>query len=535
MITTLMAILLFALCLTACGKNNLEDKNDETLIKCCACEDVREGKTFSVLEQYTLSNHISNVPLTMETEIKILLGDDTTQGIIVGNDDNWNRCIDYYIAENGHPKVFFKNRNVHIKGTEYIFENVDVRSFNFVHLAITFDMEKSQLNCYLDGELKQTIENVEIQEQYELKHNFIIGGDRKGGNKEHFKGVIRNISLWSDVRSAEEVLCDYKNGITGSEEGLLAAYDLTKCQDCLKLDISNNQNDLSYQKLWQEPSAVDSATDYAYSFAVIGDTQELSEKFPNKMAALYDWIVSNADEQKIECVIGLGDITQKSKDEEWAYAKEQIYKMNGVVPYTLVRGNHDKALGYNATFNDEEYLKELSGVMTEGDLTNAYKLLDVGNVKYLIMILDYDITDDELAWAGEIISANPERRVIITTHTYLYRDGTLLGSTDAYPSKVNTGDDIWEKLVSKYDNIEMVICGHDPSQDIVYLATEGKNGNTVHQLLIDPQNVDYYLDGVAMVAMFYFSEDGNTLTIRYYSVTEDMYGSEKSNFTINLN
>jgi hypothetical protein len=37
-----------------------------------------------------------------------------------------------------------------------------------------------------------------------------------------------------------------------------------------------------------------------------------------------------------------------------------------------------------------------------------------------------------------------------------------------------------------------------------------------------------------MVAMLYFSNNGKTLTVRYYSVAKDCYGSVASQFTLDL-
>ena len=94
---------------------------------------------------------------------------------------------------------------------------------------------------------------------------------------------------------------------------------------------------------------------------------------------------------------------------------------------------------------------------------------------------------------------------------------------------------MWNKLVSKYENIVLVMSGHDPWDHIVYTKTEGENGNVVNQLLIDPQSIDANMPhSSALIAMLYFSEDGNTVTVRYYSVTNNRYGSVKSQFTFTI-
>ena len=97
--------------------------------------------------------------------------------------------------------------------------------------------------------------------------------------------------------------------------------------------------------------------DHAYSFVFVGDTQTICESDKNNgtknMDTLYQWIVDNKDEKKIEFVFGLGDITESPSGvmSEWVVAKDAIYKLNGVVPYSLVRGNHDSSVLFNYFFN----------------------------------------------------------------------------------------------------------------------------------------------------------------------------------------
>ena len=118
---------------------------------------------------------------------------------------------------------------------------------------------------------------------------------------------------------------------------------------------------------------------YAYSIAVIGDTQTLSDSdynnrntdgYVKRMDTLYNWISNNIEAKKIGLVLGLGDIvenwenpldfpTYEGKEEgnqsiwEWENAgrvfNDYLEDANGVkLPYTLVRGNHDSDNAYNA-------------------------------------------------------------------------------------------------------------------------------------------------------------------------------------------
>lgn len=301
------------------------------------------------------------------------------------------------------------------------------------------------------------------------------------------------------------------------------------------------------------------ATDYAYSFCVVGDTQILNmddykSRTPsdadygnydaptNYMATLYDWIVANADSKKMAQVIGLGDITDDNTDLEWSIAKEQIGKLDGVIPYSLVRGNHDPGDEYNATFaSNTAYTQQFEGFFEAGKLENSYKRFEVAGHKYLLFTFDFGPTDDVLEWANAIIESYSDHKVIITTHAYLSEDGdTQSSATDTdLPSKdgneqKNDGDEMWEKLVSKHENIFLVLSGHVDADYLVCTQSVGEKGNTVTQLLVDPQGLDEEVGSTSMVTMLYFSEDGQTVTVETYSTVREQYFAEENQFTIQV-
>ena len=291
--------------------------------------------------------------------------------------------------------------------------------------------------------------------------------------------------------------------------------------------------------------------DYAYSFAVVGDTQFLCQKYPDKMEALYDWILANKDSKKIAHVLGLGDITEgvwevSNSDVEWTTAVNAISKLDGVIPYSLVRGNHDQISYFDRYFANSTYMSQFDGFMNGNDIANSYKLFTVGSTDYMLVTLDYGASDDVLAWANDLIASHPDRKVIITTHAYMFNDGTTLsmGDTalpsdhsdaDSSPMKIyNDGHQIWEKLVSRHPNITLVLSGHDPCDDVVTLQSVGVHGNVVTQMLIDPQTMDNELGGVGMICMLYFSEDGSTIEVEWYSTDKEQYYKHKNQFTVNL-
>ncbi|MBE5785926.1 MAG: hypothetical protein E7324_00125 [Clostridiales bacterium] len=279
--------------------------------------------------------------------------------------------------------------------------------------------------------------------------------------------------------------------------------------------------------------------EYDYSFALIGDTQTVTRHYTDQLACIYDWIVENAAEKKMACVLGLGDITDGDRPREWTAAKEQIAKMDGVVPYTLCRGNHDSSNFYNDAFGAGAYAASLEGLYSKDQIDNAWRTVEAGGLKYLIMVLDYGAVDEVLQWADQVIAAHPDHNVIITTHAYLDWDGTVLEAGDPVAASLNgawlnDGDEMWDKLIRKHENIVLVISGHISTDDVVVTQTPGDHGNIVTQMLIDPQDLDARIGATGMVAMMYLRDGGSQATVEYYSTVRNQYFKQKNQFELTL-
>ena len=273
-------------------------------------------------------------------------------------------------------------------------------------------------------------------------------------------------------------------------------------------------------------------TDYAYSFCVVGDTQMTTDYDAKNLFHLYDWILNNQDRNKIQYVFGMGDITNHSASDEWEVAYAEISKMNGTINYSLIRGNHDTSETFNAAFNNTTYKSMFDGFYSEDFIENSYATFTVGSTDFLHITLDYHPSDDVVNWAKGIVEAHPEHRVIISTHSYLASDGTLDTRNDG--SGTNSGAQLWSKLVSQYENIFLVLSGHVFSTEIQKLQSIGVNGNTVTQIMVNGQTLDYRNGAMGLVAMLYFSEDGKEVNVEYYSTVHDRYLGENSQFTLSL-
>ena len=301
---------------------------------------------------------------------------------------------------------------------------------------------------------------------------------------------------------------------------------------------------VSADRGWIDVADKEPVKDYAYSFVVIGDTQIIcyndATKGTNYMDTLYSWIVENKEAKKIEYVFGLGDITDQdwteSGDAEWAVASASIRKLDGVVPYSMVRGNHDREYRFNKAFNDEVYKSQFEGFFNNNSIFDTYRTFSVAGDDYLFITLDHGPSDLKLEWASDIISKYPDHRVIITTHWYTAKDG-LPGDVNDYgnakPIITNHGEQIYNKLVKKHSNIFMVMSGHLNSDGIIVEQRPSPAGNKVTNVLFDTQGMDD-MTPVGMISIFYFSEDGKTIDIECFSPIRNQYYKEEFQFSISI-
>ena len=483
------------------------------------------GATFNGTQQYISNGQMSASVKTYEATVYFPDSTpDYLKGGVIWSDTStdWN-SVTFEVFRNGAPRLYVSG----VPG--YEFDKVNLYNGKLTHVAIV--VEDTRAVCYIDGVEAQVIEGA-----IDLKtpgRSFTVGGDRSNNYVEYFKGQLKNVALYADARTAEEVAADVT---TLSQEDLLAAYSFTAgaVNPSVLKDLSSNGYDLNYKTVWVEE--VEPAFDYAYSMAIIPDTQ-MTVKYggSNAFAKIYDWLAANTEKENIQYVIGVGDITDADSDAEWVKAVENHNKLNGIVPYALAMGNHDTAAQMNKYFNNETYTSMLDGTYN-GNIENAYTTFTVGTRQYLILILGIGPEDEILNWAGEVIEAHPDHNVIVTTHCYLDSDGTTLERGDGVPATsvggYNNGQDMWNKLFSKYENISLVVCGHKDTDQIMIRRTEGENGNTVTQLITDFQTEDLIYSGrLGIITMLYFSEDGKDVHVVNYSAKYDKYFMATNQFT----
>jgi len=462
---------------------------------------------------YRMDRVLDKIPATVEASVYLSTAITGDAGTILSNYSSAvSGTYRFYVTAGGKPAILIVTESGQISHTF----NTDIRIGAWAHISLVLDEEKNTISFYLDGELKETATVADFS-LFTPCSALCVGNNNTVTSGSYFKGNIRSLTMFSDIRSQEELISDMES-VSAEDTDLIADYSFANGYNTNISD--NSKNGYTLKNLgWLDET--EQLSEYAYSFAVIGDTQIVTEGFPDKFPMIYDWLLENKETHNIQFMIGLGDITNSATYKEYTLAKNQISRLNGVIPYSIIRGNHDYS------FNDYFGLSSAFASQVDGyygsSLENTYKVFTVGAVDYMIVTLDYSPTAEEVAWADGLIASHPNHNVILTTHKYL---GTG-GSTDY---------NLWENLASKHENVVLVLSGHYSYPGIYVKQSEGVKGNTVTQMLIDPQGLDSngYVGATGMITMFYFSEDGKNLQVRFYSPIQNKYYNSDAQFSLSL-
>lgn len=302
----------------------------------------------------------------------------------------------------------------------------------------------------------------------------------------------------------------------------------------------------SSAELWidKEP-----AKNVDYSFAVVGDIQTITYTDVNQgtryVAGLFEWLIENKSSRKIEYVFGLGDTVETltsyppsynpavNNPREWQLASTSISMLNGIIPYSIVRGNHDDEGGYHKYICTDYYKSQMDGFYYDEGLTatagnsmsNSYRKIEIGGHKYLMLTLDFNVTDGIKTWANQVISENPDYHVIVSIHAFLHNSGSILNGPIGQANENNetvetffSGDALWNDVFSQHENVFMVLCGHASVPSPKISTDTGVHGNEVLKILVNPQEEDTIAPN-GMVLMINVKGGGAEIEFEYLSTS----------------
>lgn len=254
-----------------------------------------------------------------------------------------------------------------------------------------------------------------------------------------------------------------------------------------------------------------------FRLIVLPDTQFNSEKWPQQLTAMTEWIAKNANPLNVKYVLHVGDMVNVSSDKrQWDNFDASMQVLDGKVSYVLAVGNHDfetiagkrSTVLFDKHFPAERFSKLPSFPTKEADEANSYRTFSAGGIKWLIVTMPFLPTDGQLEGANRVVKEHPDHRVIVLTHSYLTHTG-----------RDTSGVYIWEKLVKRHRNISLVVCGH---LSTVHFVSRGDEGNEVYEMLFDWQN-DQKPEPNSYLAILEFDPEAAKLSVKSYSPTLHKY------------
>jgi hypothetical protein len=286
----------------------------------------------------------------------------------------------------------------------------------------------------------------------------------------------------------------------------------------------------------------------AFTIAVLPDTQNYSEKFPEQYLAQTRWIVENRRDRNIAAVLHLGDITNNNVPIEWVNALKAMSQLDGHVPYFMVPGNHDYSEGgsckdRSTRLNDYFPVQAFRNLPTFGGtyerepdrLENSFHLFSAAGRDFIVLGLEFGPRADVLRWANQVVARHKDRAAILITHAYMYYDETRYDwnkygakqswNPHSYPVAKSTSDDVsdgeelWRNLVSKHENFVLTLNGHVLNDGLGRTVTATPAGRDVHQVLVNFQMKPKGGDG--WLRLLEFRADGKTVQAYDYSPTRN--------------
>ena len=291
----------------------------------------------------------------------------------------------------------------------------------------------------------------------------------------------------------------------------------------------------------------------AFKLVLLPDTQTYCSAFPEIFYAQTEWIANNAD--SIAFVLHQGDITDNNSDKHWTVASNALNKLDGKVPYTFVPGNHDIGTGGKSDVRNTEkmnsflpfvkYVKNRSfGSTFESDkMDNTWHQFTAGGLKWLILSLEFGPRNVVVNWAKQVIEQHPNHKVIINTHAYMYSDNQRISKQHKHnwvpqdyglgkesgANAVNDGEQLWEKLASRYPNVLFVFSGHVLNDGTGTLVSKGDHGNDVYQMLANYQGgvINTIKGGNGNLRILTIAPKKGTISVKTYSPYTKEYKKER--------
>ncbi len=176
---------------------------------------------------------------------------------------------------------------------------------------------------------------------------------------------------------------------------------------------------------------------------------------------------------------------------------------------------------------------------------NSAQVFSAAGYDFLHIALEMQPGDDVLRWVELVLESQPGLPTIVTTHDYLNSSNEraahpLIDLARIDPAHHNSAEQLWQKLLSRHDQIFLVLSGHHHGQG--FRVDANSAGNPVYQILADYQSrgrvaFDFGRsgavgigDGWLRLMRFDFATAPATISIRTYSTHYRKFSSQTADY-----
>jgi hypothetical protein len=238
---------------------------------------------------------------------------------------------------------------------------------------------------------------------------------------------------------------------------------------------------------------------------LMGDTQKTIDQKPDRFLATMDSLLTDSETNDADFVLQMGDIVESDKDnsdrpQQYTTAQTGWRKLDGKIPYVLNLGNNDKAVEYFDKFPMSHYQSWPSFISNYNNHRNVAHHFNAGEVDWLVISVRYNLNEEEMIWAENLIENNSDKKVIFISH-----------------AANENGPEV--RMCKKYINVVLVLCGHTLSRHKLHT---GNNGNKMGWIKTNQHSIDRD----SYLCLVVFDVKNGIANIRYYSPLYGKYWDE---------
>ncbi|OLF09948.1 LamG-like jellyroll fold domain-containing protein [Actinophytocola xanthii] len=256
-----------------------------------------------------------------------------------------------------------------------------------------------------------------------------------------------------------------------------------------------------------------------FTIAVLPDTQYLLDEGGSDHEPVRETLrhlVRERDRAGIVFLAQLGDLTEHGTETEIRAADRVFDTIDGRLPYSVLAGNHDIRSGTDDQRGDSPYRRafgphRFAHMATYGGSSpggyNSYHRVRAGGREWLVLALDWRVSDTGLSWAQGVLDRHPTLPAILTTHDLVWAE------EDGQAHLSDHGERLWERLIRGNDQIFLALGGHYWPPGRTTLTNDA--GNPVHLHVTNYQ--DRYYGGAGMIRFYAFDLARDTVDVSTYS------------------